>query len=268
MRISFFVLINFVLHNFCFSSEESPRISVIIPCDSAHIQYLPELLNALEMQSYIPDEVIISISNSCNKDDFPISLIQQSNFSFSLKILRSSKRQFAGENRNIAVSASTGTLIICQDADDLPHQQRVEIIKKLFQKTSFDFLVHLFLAPLDEPAITQYAKYYESLNFPTDVHEYLNITPMMDLHHLQHLNPEFFKRYLPNQIPSLSGVHFGNCAFKRSTFDMVQYNHNPSAQDVSFFEAVTTTFDNNILSNLPLVYYIRLRGTYFLGRND
>ncbi len=264
---AFFIFINLLLISPCFC-ENSIVISVIVPCDRAHLQYLPKLLSALEIQSYIPDEIIISISNSTNQDDLIIEQIQQSNFRFAVKILRSAKRQFAGENRNIAIANATGDLIVCQDADDLPHKQRIEIIKNIFQKTNFDYLLHLFLAPTDESMIDPYIEYYNHIKFPKNVPDFLVLDSSLDMYALENMEPEFMKKFLPNEIKSKVGVHFGNCAFKRSVFDMIHYNHYSCGEDVTFFVQVLEKFKKNILINLPLVYYIRPRGTYFLGRDD
>lgn len=51
---------------------------------------------------------------------------------FDLKIALSPQRLFPGANRNIAGLLATGDLFICQNADDIPHSQRAELIRKFF----------------------------------------------------------------------------------------------------------------------------------------
>jgi len=248
--------------------ENRVSISVVIPCDRAHLQFLPRLLSLLETQSHTPGEVVISVSNSNSNDDLLIAEIEENKFPFLLKIIRSSKRQFAGENRNIAIANSTGDLIICQDADDLPHKQRIEIIKNLFEITNFDFLLHLYFLQDSEPVFNQYLEYYNT-PFPQDHYEFLTIDQSIDFFNIHNTHPEFFTKFRSSQITDrLMGVHFGNCAFKRTVFDLIQYNHNPSGQDVNFYSQVVHTFNNILLINQPLVYYVRSRSSYYSGRGD
>jgi glycosyltransferase involved in cell wall biosynthesis len=257
----FYILFCFIGTCFC---EEPATVSVVIPCERSHIQFLPELLNALKNQSVIPTEVVISISSTNSQDDFLICQIAQDKYPFIFKLLSTSKRQFAGENRNIAISHSKGDIIICQDADDLPHRQRVEIIRNLFQETRFDYLLHLHFLAKSEITYEDYQK-YNALEYPVNTFEFLVINPATDLFKIPKTHPEFFTRYLhdPALLRSL-GIHFGNCSFKRNVFDQVQYSSMRSGQDVNFFSNVIRKFDNILLLNLPLIYYINSRSTMLI----
>src|SRR6185503_496362 len=49
-------------------------------------------------------------------------------------------------NRNIAALNASKDILICQDADDIPHPQRVEIIKYVFETFDIDHLFHAFIS--------------------------------------------------------------------------------------------------------------------------
>ena len=121
----------------------SLKTSVIIPCHYLHFEHLFELLQAHCNQSVLPDEVVISLSGAKLINDEDIQYIKNFYWPFALQIICSDERKVAGENRNIACEAAVGDLIICIDADDLPHPQRTEIIKKIFENVDIEFLIHI-----------------------------------------------------------------------------------------------------------------------------
>ena len=118
------------------------RASVLIPCVARHIGLLPELFNHLARQTVRPDEVVVSVSgaatmptavaNAAALHRFPIRILPQPGFAN------------AARNRNLAADASKGELLIYQDADDLPHPQRVELLRALFETYEIDHAVHYF----------------------------------------------------------------------------------------------------------------------------
>lgn len=118
------------------------RTSIIVPCTHAHFRFVPELLEHFCKQTILPDEVVISLSNAqCVQDSF-IQKIELGPWPFNVIVMRNFEPKSAGENRNIACKYSSGDLLICQDADDAPHPQRVEIVKFLFENYYVDHLLH------------------------------------------------------------------------------------------------------------------------------
>ncbi len=118
--------------------------SVIIPCHYDHFCLIPELLNTLEQQTVLPDEVVISISEFPPEAEDLVRAVGNMPWSFILRIIRHQDKMSPGHNRNYAGSNSFGELLICQDADDIPHPQRIEIIKLFFEKYKLDHLMHLW----------------------------------------------------------------------------------------------------------------------------
>lgn len=117
------------------------KTSVLVPCAGQHVARLPELLDALRGQTRRPDEIVVAASG-CMLSDLP---------AIDAEIVHSPTRMSAGANRNRASAAASGDVFIYQDADDLPHPQRVEIIAGLFEAYAIDHLMHFFYYMKDEP---------------------------------------------------------------------------------------------------------------------
>ncbi len=105
------------------------KTSIIIPCHPRHACHLYDLISLYEEQTVLPDEIVISLSQSNQVSEEIIHNIESTPWAFSVKLLKSDKKLYAGQNRNRACDKAAGDIFICQDADDLPHPQRVEIIQ-------------------------------------------------------------------------------------------------------------------------------------------
>ncbi len=119
-------------------------ISVIVPCYYKHARYLPSLLRMYENQTKLPDEVIISLSEIQRVDLSILRELQGELWAFPVVLIGSERVQSAGENRNIAGRAAWGDVLVCQDADDIPHRQRIEVISYFFNTYDVDHLMHRF----------------------------------------------------------------------------------------------------------------------------
>lgn len=114
----------------------------MIPCYKYHINKLLRLLNSIEAQTRKPDLVVVSCS-STKEGDFP--KLEDSKYSFPLKILLHEERRNAAENRNMAAMLVDTSYISFFDADDIMHPQRLEAIEYVIQKTGGDLIMHSFL---------------------------------------------------------------------------------------------------------------------------
>ena len=117
-------------------------ISVIIPCHPNHFYLLEELLNCYVNSKVIPDEIVISLSEYKKIGQEEIGELENQNWPFRLKILKHLQKYPPGRNRNEACLASSCDVIIAQDADDIPHPQKTEIVKYLFENFEIDHLLH------------------------------------------------------------------------------------------------------------------------------
>lgn len=122
------------------------RVSVVVPCAAKHVSALPELLRALSNQTRRPQEVVLAVSGC---DSVPRST--GTHAGLDVKLTHVISPAYAGANRNRGCDLSTGDVIVFQDADDLPHPQRVEILAAMFEKYEVDHVLHTFSRGKIEP---------------------------------------------------------------------------------------------------------------------
>lgn len=120
--------------------------SLIIPCHLAHAKYLPNLVKEyIYNQTVLVDEIIISLSDIERVQSmYPTILNELENTLWPIPviIIKNEGAVSEGDNRNRACYQAKSDVFICQDADDIPHRQRIEIIKFLFEHYYVDHLVH------------------------------------------------------------------------------------------------------------------------------
>jgi hypothetical protein len=199
--------------------------SIIIPCHSKHAIHLPKLLNYLKNQTVLPNEVVISISESKNVDDAIKLFLKDTDFPFLLKPIYSMNKVSAGGNRNIAASNATGDLIICNDADDFPHCQRVEVIKHYFENYDIDVLIHSY--------------FIEDMGFDKIF-----------------LDIDSYDVYPFNKIPKNIKVHTGCPALKKNVFSSIKWvDKFISYEDTIFIKEARRKFKNVFFINAEIYEY-------------
>lgn len=217
------------------SVEKRPEIremtvSVIIPCDATHFQELSILLEHLRDQTIVPNEVVISLSRVESLEENAIISLENQEEPFSLKILRHYGTVSAGENRNLAAKHSSGDILICQDADDLPHPQRVEIAKYMFQTYHIDHLIHGLISP--------YKTFipYEIDKIP--VHRFVNIIDR--------------NRYCADNN---FYIHNGNICYTRKVAENLSWDSGKTGEDTRFNERIYASSYRSILIHANLIMY-------------
>ncbi len=123
-------------------SKKHLTVSFIIPCHYKHFKYLEGLLDILCKQTVLPNEVIISLSEVSELGAAAVEDLEKKLYPFPFTIIKHREALSAGANRNCCCDASTGDIIIANDADDLPHIQRVELIRHAFEEYPAAFIVH------------------------------------------------------------------------------------------------------------------------------
>lgn len=121
--------------------KQNSKISLIIPCWYKHFQFLLPLLRLYEQQTLLPDEVVVVIANSNKLDKEQIDIFKNEKFKFETNIIEIPEISFAGNSRLVGLKNSKHDIIIFQDVDDIPHKQRVEIIKYYFDR--YPNIVHI-----------------------------------------------------------------------------------------------------------------------------
>ncbi|MDE3045500.1 MAG: glycosyltransferase family 2 protein [Verrucomicrobiota bacterium] len=211
---------------------EGMSASVIIPCVAKHFSCLRPLLQAYEDQTEPPDEVIVSLSESELVAPLDILALEAEPWSFDLTILQQEGKQSAGFNRNAAAEEATGDIILCQDADDWPHPQRVEIVKYFFKYYEIDHLMHQWK--------------WEEEEFPT--YRDPAIIPIS-----RYESYDAVKQDLPTRGIQ---VHNGNACMARHVVDNILWNEEfISYQDVLFSEDVYRQYKNNVILEATLLTY-------------
>lgn len=248
---------------FCMGPIKS---SVIIPCGPGHLKYIPNLLQYLSDQTKLPYEVIISISEVRDKHKNIIQQINSKEYPFILKMYLSPKRQYTGLNRDIAIKASTGNFIICQDADDIPHPRRIECIEEIYQNNpDVNLIMH-------GQIMLQY-EFVEGENINDYINDYTSIDVLKFKKYVILKNPNFFndynnkyshfhKKFIINGKSLQSGIHMGNSAFPRKTYDIVQYM-SCRGEDYFFAQALLSRKNMQLYAtHTPLVFYLNYRSIY------
>jgi glycosyltransferase involved in cell wall biosynthesis len=221
-----------VLPLLCFGLEKRAtplhlKPSVIIPCHPDHFPLLDRLLATYKDQTRRPDEVIVSLSESVFVSADQIEALEGKDWGFALKLMKHKGRVVPGGNRNAACQAATGDLILCQDADDLPHPQRVEIIASLFENYEIDHLIHQWIPT---------SKSFETV--PLDHVEELVV---------------LFRHYATINIDQL---HNGSVCFLRDVFSEVHWRPiDFISEDVTFNQHAYALCKNKGILKLPLIQY-------------
>ena len=110
-------------------------LSLVIPSTPNHFQYVDCIIKNYLNGTVIPDEIIISVSNSHQIDSkiFDSLIDKYFNTYPNLKIIKHNHIVPEGPNRGEGSKVAKYDLISYHDSDDIPHPQRIEIIKHFFK---------------------------------------------------------------------------------------------------------------------------------------
>lgn len=200
------------------------RTSVLIPCAGKHVSLLPDLVAVLRSQTRIPDEIVIAASG-CPLSSLP---------SVDAQVIHSPERITAGANRNRAAALASGDVFVYQDADDLPHPQRVEIVAGLFEMYEIEHLLHFF--------------YYLKAE---DSRFSLDDAAARSRYHAELMREP--ANYNPGLVEYVAN---GNPAVTRAVARAVQWPEYPGVgEDQAFNRAVYARTKRTAVTGLPLLTY-------------
>lgn len=209
-------------------------VSVIVPCHYVHFQLVPELLSFLAEQTSLPEEVVISVSEASKIPLDSMTAVQNKYWPFLLTILSTDEKLSAGQNRNKACSVASGDLFIYQDADDIPHPQRVELIRSLFKSNDIEHLMHFWILPHDS-------------------FDFYKPEKIQDLFELTH-NYERAVNYY-EEIPNYGHVTNGNIAILRKIYEKISWPTLTTGEDESFNRSVYAAGYKTAVLKAPLLIY-------------
>ena len=204
-------------------------ISVIIPCIAKHAHLLQGLLDTYNQQTMLPDEIIIAISG-----DFNLKELYALRSDIPLKISPTKQKKYAGENRQRGVGVSHGDILIFNDADDIPHRQRIEITHHFMNKYH---KVHL-------NGLWQHEDF--EFDYAISRIQYVNTNEIL----LKTVSERSaYGSFLQQR------VHAGNVAVHRNVFEMIQWTNKKIGQDKLFCLDVLRVFRHSVIVLVPLIQY-------------
>lgn len=243
-------------------------VSVFIPTTPNYIKYLNSILDAYINDSTVkPDEIVVSISNYKEIDNVLMeNLIKKFNH---VKFILHENILLAGPNRQCANKYCDSDIIIYQDSDDLPHPQRVEIIKYVFNNYDIVHLNHSYYNLTEEIIKTNKNKLPNSEKIVLCDIKYMG-------------SDELYKIHLPNgkleectNITNYYGygvnypVHAGAVAIKKDVLKYVMWKNRDElkyspqwfnrlykgAEDYEFCVECLKYFNKSMIIDSKIYYY-------------
>lgn len=225
--------------------------AVAVPCYYKHFKYLPGFLESLTRQTRLPKEVVISLSQVEHLPAEEVDALEAGPWPFRLEILRRAGVFMEGSNRTNAARHCSADVILCIDADDIPHPQRVEAVVQLFEVLPEADLVlcgHAYC--LGESIVCERAipffspTEYAEMRFELGPHTWLRLSHKGDLQHWS------------------SGIHNGAPSLRRTLLDTgVYWSDLKNGADLEFNSAVIARQHPTYLIQLPLLHYFNGRSS-------
>ncbi len=208
----------------------SVKTSLIIPVHVKHVKLLPNLIREyIYEQTVKVDEIVISISNISEvRAKYPKVLreLERTNWPIPVILVKNDHRTSEGDNRNRACQYANGDVFICQDADDIPHKQRVEVIKYFFENYHVDHLVHKYCMDNDTSFMNRRIPDMESV------------------------------RWFSPSVYAIDNGANGVSSLTRRVFESIQWNPEfVHAVDVQFNRTVYDRFENRVVVDEPIYFY-------------
>ena len=127
-----------------FLGRSKMKTSLVIPATNGNFEYLKCILAHYRDGTVKPDQVIVSLSNAhLVKNTGDLEDKFKDTFE-DFQILKHNQTMIQGPNRDAASMAADNEIIISNDADDIPHPQRIEVIKHFFENKNILHLNHSY----------------------------------------------------------------------------------------------------------------------------
>lgn len=210
-------------------------ITVVIPCHYLHFNHLDNLLKILNAQSKLPNEVIIVLSEANKLKKDKINALKEKKFKYKLILHEINEISYAGNNRYIGSKKGSGNIIIFQDADDIPHKQRIELIDHVFLK--YQNINHITHSYREEKDINNQKKYIKGKT------EAIKIE---------------FNIFNDHVLTDSYKITNGNIAIRKKIIDEIDWlKERKRGQDIGLNRIIFRKYKSFIHINVPLLYYRR-----------
>jgi hypothetical protein len=230
------------------------KTSLVIPSTNLHFRNIDCILSHYAEGTVKPDEVIVSISNAHLVDDYKIKDIKDKfkNTFENFELIEHNTKMVQGPNRDSATMRASNRIITSSDSDDIPHPQRIEVIKYFFENHDIVHLNHGLQYEKSFDSIRlediQYMKHEEVFahHFPNYKKTTSNKRP--NPHHLGFMAP-----YGGNLVWNITG---GSVSILKETLKDVRWKHQEEvAWDYDFCLDVLFYFNKSMLIDSPLIWY-------------
>lgn len=126
-----------------------PSIALIVPCVPLDLDNLLALLRQVAAGTDRPDEVIVALSDTKHASHDALAHVEQfiAQSALNVTLLRREAPALAGDNRNFAIAAARSDVIVCHDADDAIHPQKIAMLRHWFEKRPDVMLMVHWLQP-------------------------------------------------------------------------------------------------------------------------
>ena len=189
-------------------------ISLVIPCAYEHFKFLESLIKEILKQTLLPNEIVISLSESDKILPSVLKELEVLDTPFPIILIKNLEKKTPGENRQIASENAKYDYIIYQDADDLPHIQRIEIMNYVFENFNANHIMHL---------VTKHSKM------------------LKNRHVIENIKPHKWNKRI-----SLKGspTTAGNIGIHKRVLEKVKWTNHKVGEDTRFTDNVLANFDN------------------------
>ncbi len=248
--ILFLFILSFL--RFELAAECGLTAGVAIPCYYKHFRYLPSLLESLTQQTRLPEQVVISLSQVELLASGDIDSLESIHWPFQLTIIRRTGVFMEGSNRTTAAKHSATDIVLCIDADDIPHPQRVEAVMQLFEEIPEAAVVlcgHAYCpgeSVVCDPAIPFYSpEDYGAIRFDLGPMTWIKLNQIEDL-----------------QLWD-TGIHNGSPSIRRSILEDadVFWTDLKNGADQEFNRKTMLKYQQTYMIQLPLLHYYNARSS-------
>lgn len=214
------------------------KISAVIPCHCSHLKLLEEAVTSVKDAN----EIVISIDGTDKSE-----VIDKLQEKFNVIPIWNPDRIGTANGRNKATEVATGDIIVCQDADDVAHEQRIDLVREFFYT------------------------YPNAMVLNHGYDEYENRVPSKLTIPLQVTDPDYlYKWFFPNskleecvnikKVYGFRNTHAGAVVFRKEVHKKVRYKPYAQqafkvAEDYEFCMEALFHFKASYIIDLPLIHY-------------
>jgi glycosyltransferase involved in cell wall biosynthesis len=222
-------------------------LSVCITCYDGDYHLLEDLLKHFSNQTEAPDEIIISSSGLKEDDLLNKESLLINDEEVPVVQTNSEERIMQSVARNKGATAASKDLIMFFDVDDIPHPQKIEATKHIFEDASVDAFLHNYIPP-------GYYTWPDRKGHDWPDLPFLRVDEYPPLLKVASKNPDNTNIIIEGEHPA----HQAHITLKRSIFDTVQFDEDVEMyrkEDGKFCQDVFDSGINFVYSLLKLVQY-------------